>query len=278
MIRLFLFFSVIIFLFSSCTFWQKKEVDLSESIKGDWLILYPDHELKTAEQRKIYAEAQDSIVALLGLKTISFNKDGSFLQTDSIFKPAGKWHFNSENNNLFIRNGGKGFDFFQGNLVGIKKDTMQVVENISLNGESIKLTWYLKRIADKKRAVLFAEAENWWRKKDGPENDSQLRKKIIAMLSYYSLYYEMVSKESAYFSQARVFLPFRYYQHSIGLKAFDHESNFGQLFFNTQQSEQAHAILSGAMNKLQNEPFPSGDDFVIEYSKYINKLARAIEN
>ena len=88
----------------------------------------------------------------------------------------------------------------------------------------------------------------------------------------------MVSKESAYFSQARVFLPFRYYQHSIGLKAFDHESNFGQLFFNTQQSEQAHAILSGAMNKLQNEPFPSGDDFVIEYSKYINKLARAIEN
>jgi hypothetical protein len=278
MIRFFLFLSCII-IFSSCTFWQQKEeVNLSEAVNGDWLILYPDHDLINGEQRRIYSEAQDSIVALFGLKTISFRQDGSFLQTDSIFKPAGKWHFNAESNKLFIRNGGKGLDFFQGNVVDIKKDTMRIVENISLNGQNIKLTWYLKRIADKKRSVLFAEDENWWRKKTGPENDSQLKKRIKALLAYYSLYYEMVSKESAYFSQARVFLPFRYYQHSMGLKAFDHKGNFSQLFFNTQQAEQAHAILSGAITKLQNEPFPSGEDFVIEYAKFINKLAGVIEN
>lgn len=169
--RLSLFLFANILLFSSCTFWQKKEVDLSESIAGDWLILYPDHDLKNDEQRKIYGEAQDSIVTLFGLKTISFRQDGSFLQTDSVFKPTGKWHFNAENDKLFIRNGGKGLDFFQGDLAGIKKDTMQIVENIFLHGQNIKITWYLKRVTGKKRAALFAEDENWWRKKDGPEND-----------------------------------------------------------------------------------------------------------
>lgn len=278
MVRLSLFLSCII-IFSSCTFWkQKVEVNLSEAIKGDWLILYPDHELKTAEQRKIYGEAQDSIVSLFGLKTISFNDKAAFLQTDSIFRPAGKWHLNPENNHLFIRGGGKGFDFFQGNLISIKRDTMQIVENISLGGQTIKLTWFLKRITDKKNSLLFNSRENWWRKKIAGETDTQLKKKIKAMLAYYSVYYEMVSKESAYFSQSKVFLPFSYYQHAIGLKPFNAKSNFSQLFYNTQQAEQAYAILSGAMDKLKRESFPTGENFVIEYATYINQLAEIIEN
>ena len=85
-------------------------------------------------------------MSLLGLKTISFKEDGSFLQTDSIFAPPGTWHLNSENNKLFIRNGGKGLDFFQGSLNGIKKDTMQIAEDISLHGQKMRITWYLKRI------------------------------------------------------------------------------------------------------------------------------------
>lgn len=278
MVRLSLFLSSII-IFSSCGFWQQKEeVNLSEAIKGDWLILYPDHELKTAEQRKIYGEAQDSIVSLFGLKTISFNDKAAFLQTDSIFRPAGKWHLNPENNNLFIRDAGKGLDFFQGNLISIKRDTMQIVENISLGGQVIKLTWFLKRITDKKNSLLFNPGENWWRKKIAGETDTQLRKKIKAMLAYYSLYYEMVSKESAYFSQSKVFLPFSYYQHAIGLKPFNEKSNFSQLFYNTQQAAQAYTILSEAMDNIKGEPFPSGENFVIEYSKYMKQLAEVTGN
>jgi hypothetical protein len=277
--KLFLFVFLIntCLLFSSCTFLKKEKKDFSKAIIGDWLILYPEHELTNAEQRKLYTAAQDSIVALLGLKTISFRDKGVFLQTDSLFKPPGKWNLNPENNNLFIRNGGKGLDFFAGNLTGIHHDTMQIVETILLDDEKIKLTWFLKRISDKKALTLFDGEKNWWRKKSGIETDVQLRKRIKAMLHYYSLYYEMVSKESAYFSQSRVFLPFKYYQHSMGLRAFNDKSNFSHFFYTTQQAEQAHAILSGAMDKIRNKSFPSGKDFVIEYAMFMNKLAEQIE-
>lgn len=214
---------------------------------------------------------------MLGLKTISFLEKGIFLQTDSLFKSIGKWNLNPENNNIFIRNGGKGLDFFAGNLTGIHKDTMRIVETAILSGQKIKLTWFLKRITDKKAQALFSEEKNGWRKITGSETDIQLRKKIKAMLLYYSLYYEIVSKESAYFSQSRVFLPFKYYQHSMGLRPFNEKSNFSHFFYTTQQAEQAHTILSGAMNKIQNKSFPSGKDFVIEYAVFMNQLAEQIE-
>jgi hypothetical protein len=265
------------FLIFSCTFLQKEKRDFSKAIVGDWLILYADHELANAEQRKLYATAQDSIIALLGLKTISFKDNGIFVQTDSLFRPLGKWNLNPENNKLFIRNGGEGLDFFAGILTGIHHDTMQIVETIVLGDQKIKLTWFLKRITDKKSVGLFDEDKNWWRNKSGRETDAQLRKRVKAMLQYYSLYYHMVSRESAYFSQARVFLPFKYYQHSMGLKTFNGKSNFSSFFYTTQQAEQAHAVLSGAMYRIQHKSFPSGKDFVIEYAMFMDKLAEQIE-
>jgi hypothetical protein len=260
----------------SCTFLEKEKKDLSKEIIGDWLILYPEHDLQNAEQRKLYATAQDSIVALLGLKTISFKENRLFIQTDSLFKPVGKWNLNPENNNLFIRNGGKGLDFFAGKLTGIRRDTMQIVETILLGDQKIKLTWFLKKLTGKKSLGLFDEAKNWWRKKPGIETEDQLRKRVKAMLQYYSLYYEVVSRESAYFSQSRVFLPFKYYQHSMALRNFDDKSNFSRFFYTTGQAERAHAILSKAMNKIQHKSFPSGKDFVIEYALFMDKLAEQI--
>ena len=124
---------------------------------------------------------------------------------------------------------------------------------------------------------LFSDEKNWWRKKSGTETDAQLRKRVKAMLEYYSLYYAMVSRESSYFSQARVFLPFRYYQHSIGLRSFNDRSNFSSFFSTTGQAGQAYGILSGAMNKIRHKSFPSGKDFVIEYAMFMDKLAEQIE-
>ena len=253
---------------------EKEKKDFNKAIIGNWFILYPEHELTHAEQRKLYSAAQDSIVALLGLKTITFQDKGVFLQTDSMFNPMGKWNLNPENNNLFIRNGGKGLDFFAGNLTGIHKDTMQIIETILLGDQKIKLTWFLKRITNKRNLALFSEEKNGWRKVTAIDTDAQLRKRIKEML----LYYEMVSKEYAYFSQSKVFLPFSYYQHAIGLKPFNEKSNFSKLFYNTQQAEQGYAILSEAMDNLKGEPFPSGENFVIEYSKYMKQPAEVTGN
>jgi len=276
MIRLLFYFLGTGFLFSSCNLWQKEETGFTDAIKGDWLILYPDHDLDNDDQRKIYGAAQDSIVALLGLKTISFRDKGIFLQTDSMFKPHGKWSLNPESRKLFIRNGGRGLDFFEGTLTGIKNDTMLIGENMLIGGQKIKLTWFLKRITNKKNLALFNEDNNWWRKSAGAETDDQIRKRVKAMLNYYSLYYEMVSKESAYFSQSRVFLPFKYYQHGMGLRPFNDNNNFNAFFYTRQHARQAHAILSTAMNKLQDKSFPSGKDFVIEYSLFMQELSKVI--
>ena len=109
------------------------------------------------------------------------------------------------------------------------------------------------------------------------ETEDQLRKRVKAMLRYYSLYYAIVSKESTYFSQSRVFLPFQYYQHSMGLRPFNEKSNFSSFFYTTQQAEQAHAILAGAMKKIRHKSFPSGEDFVIEYAMFMDKLAEQVE-
>ena len=277
MTRVFAFTVIIILFLSSCTFWQTREQDPVKAIAGNWLILYPEHELTTADQRKAYTKAQDSIVSLLGLKTISFLEGGTFFQSDSIFKPAGNWHFNPENKNLFIRNAGKGLDFFKGTFSGIRRDTMQVVETIVIDGEEIKLTWFLKRIADKRRSTLFTTAGNWWRKTVAIENNEQLKTRMKALLDYYSLYYEMVSKESAYFSQSRVFLPLRYYQHSMELKPFSETSSFSQLFKSPQQARDAYHMLLTAFEKSNREKFPAGQDFVIEYSMFIKRLAASIQ-
>ncbi len=153
---------------------------------------------------------------------------------------------------------------------------MRVVETITISGQPIKLTWHLKRIADKKRSALFDDDVNEWRKKNGTTTDEQLRKKVKAMLEYYSLYYEMVSIESIYFSQSKVLLPFSYYQHAMGLKPFKEESEFSRLFYNVLQAEKGYQILSAAFDKLKNEPFPSGKDFVIEYSKFMKRMAEVI--
>lgn len=277
MIRVFAFWSIVVLFFSSCTFWQTREQDPVKAITGNWLILYPEHELTTVDQRKAYSKAQDSIVSLFGLKTISFLEGGAFFQSDSIFKPAGNWHFNPENKNLFIRNAGKGLEFFKGAFSGIRRDTMQLIETIILDGEEIKLTWFLKRIADKKRATLFTAEGNWWRKVVAAENNEQLKNRMKALLDYYSLYYEMVSKESAYFSQSRVFLPLRYYQHSMELKPFSEVSSFSRLFQTPQQARDAYYILAAAFEKSKQEKFPAGQDFVIEYSMFIKRLAATIQ-
>ena len=268
-----------IFLFLGSCHNKKDDVFIpKEEIKGNWLILYPQHILMTDQQRKIYGRAQDSIVNFMGLKLISFKNNGDFLQTDSLFGTQGKWEIN-DTGSLKIASAGKGFENFNGVLTGIKNDTILIEELVSLENETIKLIWHLKKIlTGSDEDNLFKKEINQWRQKSNQkETDGEIRKRIISMLKYYSLYFKMVSVESIYFSPVRVFLPFSYYQHGIGLKEFNSLDYFSSCFFDLANAKKGYEILKNGIEKTMEEDFPSGENYVIEYSKYFDILAKALE-
>ena len=265
-------------LFVSCVSKKDDNFIPKEAIKGNWLILYPQHILKTDLQRKIYGRAQDSIVNFMGLKLISFNDNGEFLQTDSLFGVHGKWAIN-DTGSLKISSAGKGFENFTGVVAGIKNDTILIEELVSLESEPIKLIWHLKKITIGDEAGnLFKNEHNQWRQKSNKkETDTEIRMRIISMLKYYSLYFKIVSVESIYFSPIRVFLPFLYYQHGIGLKKFNSLDYFTSCFFDLANAKKGYEILTEGFEKTKDEDFPSGENYVIEYSKYFERLAKALE-
>ena len=268
-----------IFLFLVSCLSKKDDVFIpKEEIKGNWLILYPQHILKTDQQRKIYGRAQDSIVNYMGLKLVSFKGNGEFLQTDSLFGGHGKWTIN-DTGSLKITSAGKGFESFTGVLTGIKNDTILIEELVSLENETIKLIWHLKKILpDSEEGGLFKNEMNQWRQKSSrTETDVEIRKRIVSMLKYYSLYFKILSVESSYFSPVRVFLPFSYYQHGVGMKEFNPLHYFTICFFNTANAKKGYEMLKEGFEKTKDQDFPSGENFVIEYSKYFDILAKAVE-
>lgn len=270
---------IFIFLFLGSCLGKKEYVFIpKEEIKGNWLILYPQHILKTDQQRKVYGRAQDSIVNFMGLKLVSFKNNGEFLQTDSLFGGHGNWTIN-DTGSLKITSAGKGFESFSGLFAGIKNDTILIEELISLENEPIKLIWHLKKIlpGSEESSLFKSEMNKWRQKSSGTETDAEIKKRVVSMLEYYSLYFKMVSVESIYFSPVRVFLPFSYYQHGIGLKEFNSRDYFTICFFNTANAKKGYEILKDGFEKIKDLDFPSGENYVIEYSKYFDKLARAIE-
>ena len=214
---------------------------------------------------------------LFGLKLVTFTEDGKFIQVDSIFEKPGAWAMDSLL--LNIRSEGKGFARFAGRFAGVVNDTIMITEFVRLGDEEVKLVWHLKKIPNSSDAAeLFVPANNWWRKRpDKSESEDELRKRLIAMLQYYSEYYELVSKESIYFSPLRVFIPFSYYQHGIELKSFWPYDPFTQNFFNVSDARRAYEQLNAAIKKIEDDPFPSGENFVIEYAKYFERLANILE-
>lgn len=268
-----------IFLFSGSCLSKKDHVFIpKEEIKGNWLILYPQHILKTDQQRKKYGKAQDSIVNIMGLKLVSFKSNGEFVQADSLFGGHGKWIIN-DTGSLKITSAGKGFENFAGTLTGIKNDTILIEELVSLEKEPIKLVWHLKKIfTGGDEGSLFKNEMNQWRKKSTrTETEAEIKNRVVSMLKYYSLYFKVISLESVYFSPARVLLPFLYYQHGVGLKQFNPLDHFTICFFNTANAKKGYEILKDGFEKTKDQDFPSGENYVIEYSKYFDLLAKAIE-
>jgi hypothetical protein len=258
----------------------KKEITVQDVVTGNWLIVYPDHAMLNERQRKLYGKVQDSIVNLFGLKLISFNGSGEFLQIDSLYGKHGKWKLMPDNS-IAVGMSGRGFDKFKADFANFKKGILQIIESVELGNESFSVVWNLKKIEkNDKENFLFEEKNNWWRKKPRePEVFSAanaLNKRVVAMLKYYAVYFAMVSRESSYFSPFRVFLPFKYYSHGIGLKDFKEDHPFANHFFSATEAKTAHQLIASGMNKIKGE-FPSGEDFVIEYSKYFDLLAEELD-
>lgn len=263
----------------SCQSDSSKEKDPKSQIPGQWMILYPDHhQIRTESEREVYnREVQDSLISLFGLKTIAFHSNGEFREGDSILKPPAKWMV-KEQGDFLIDGGGEGFRKFRGQFEGIRNDTMTISENIPVKGESVHIVWYFKRLDDKTAKYFFSLPGNWWREKPAaPENDAALTKRVKAMLDYYAVYYSTVSKESAYFLQNRVPLPFNYYQHSMMLKPFKEDGLFSRFFYNNDDARKAYGILEMAMAKVEGRSFPSGKDFVVEYAMFMERLAEELK-
>jgi hypothetical protein len=261
---------------AACKF-GRQQPDVNEALIGNWILLYPDHQRNNAYQTAVYARAQDSIVNLMGLKLITFRQDGKFQLVDSLYRQTGSWQV--KQNELAVKGAGKGWEGFEGRMIGFRNDTLQLVEYIPLKGDSVRIVWFLKKIpADDKAALLFEEAFNRWRKKpSAPEGKKQLANKVKEMLEYYAVYFEVLSKESVYFIGSRAALPFRYYQHSAGLIPFNAHDKFSSYFYDKEDASKAYDILEDAYLKDRKKPFPKGENYVIEYAKFLQRVAGRIE-
>jgi hypothetical protein len=133
--------------------------------------------------------------------------------------------------------------------------------------------WTFKKISrdDKADTIFHPEMNQWRRKPAQPETDEAIRKKISLMLRYYSDYFTLVSKESAYFLPARVPMPFKYYQHDIQLTS-ERLNEWLPFFYDSEQAASAYGIMGKAMDEM-GEDFPRSGNFVREYALYMKELA-----
>lgn len=249
--------------------------DAQKAITGNWFVLYPEDVLVNEEQERIYAEIQDSLTGLKCLKLVSFSPNGEFSQLDSI-DIKGRWG-TKEDENVLVYDGGRGFDNFKSTFTGLKDDVLRLTEIVNSGGEKIKLIWHLKKIEDGYATQLFTPAMNEWRRKPlRPESDAELKRKLVQVLEYYSIYFQLIADESSYFIPGRVILPVNFYQHGIGLKKFDRESKFTSLFYSSEQTEMAYFILKGAFNRAKFDTPKDLKSYSAEYALMLKELAREI--
>jgi len=250
---------------------NKKEESGIDALTGHWIILYPDHHIKTRSERDVYGKYQDSIVNLFGLKLLNLNENGGFVEVDSLLKTSGKWM--AENETFQIREGGKGFNPFKASVHGLENDTLQLLQYLPLENERIKVVWHLKKVDEDTVALkLFTPEMNEWRKKpSGPESEEALRKRLINMLLFYSDYLKLVSKESSYFLLSRVRLPFHYYQHAIGMRE-EMSAAFVNLFYDEDDAKKAYDLLQATIQLLKGR-FQRDENFVVEYAQFFKRMA-----
>jgi hypothetical protein len=249
---------------------------LKETVKGNWFVLYPDDGLLTKEQEKIYAAIQDSLVDIKCQKLISLRADGNFVQLDTM-DAKGSWATKG-NEWVYINNGGEGFMDFKTTFVGVEEDRLTLMETIKVQDQSLKFIWHLLKLDTGNAAQLFLPTENKWRKKaTSSENEIQLKERLMEMLRYYTIYFNLISDKASYFIPKRIILPVKLYQHAIGLKNWEEATNFQRLFYNEAEAKQAYAILEKGIADADFDDIADLKSYTKEYAAMFQKVALVLE-
>lgn len=249
---------------------------LQEKVKGNWFVLYPDDGLLTKEQEKIYAAIQDSLVDIKCQKLISLTADGNFVQLDTM-DAQGSWATKG-NEWLYINNGGEGFMDFKTTFAGMEGDRLTLMETVKVQDQSLKLIWHLLKLDTGNAAQLFLPTENKWRKKtNSSESEVQLKERLVTMLRYYAIYFNLISDKASYFIPKRIILPVKLYQHAIGLKNWEEATNFQRLFYNEAAAKQAYAILEKGIADADFGDIPDLKSYTKEYAAMFKKVALVLE-
>jgi len=264
-----------LFLLAACSGGAKKQT-VHQQVTGNWFVIYPEEELKSKEQEDLYAKLQDSLINLKGVKLVTFADNGTFIQWDSTIL-RGKWGTVDETQ-VVVSKAGKGFENFKATFSGLEEDILKLTEYVNADGEVLKLVWHLKKISTGKTADLFAPEKNFWRTAAATtETEDELKKRLSAMLSYYAIYFKLISDASSYFMPVRVMLPIRFYQHAIGMKDFDETHRFVSLFSSAGQAKKAFDILKATVNETEFDlPDEKKNSYSFEYSLMLEKLATEV--
>jgi hypothetical protein len=217
------------------------------------------------------------MVARTGLRVIRFNADGSFVQPDSL-DAGGRW-VATPNNKIILEGGGKGLHDFKGDFLNYEDSVLTMIEYIQLKGETLEMTWKLKKLENNKLAAsLLKHSNNEWRiKPKGPESEKEITARLSGMLKYYSDYCKLLSRESRIFIPARFVVPVDFYQHALGLKSFDSTKAFARIFYNSSQAKEAHYQLDRVFSRLTGK-YPAGSDYIEEYGLFMAMMARELES
>ncbi|MEQ1676860.1 MAG: hypothetical protein ABL876_09170 [Chitinophagaceae bacterium] len=248
-----------------------------KKVTGNWFVLYPKLESDNQRQEDVYAKLEDSLVTLKGVKLVSFLESGVFIQWDSTIL-KGKWGTVNENE-VVVSRAGKGFENFKAVYSGMEDDVLKLAEYINANGEKLKLVWHLKKITSGKTAGLFDTEKNKWRAVPAKEEtEEEMKQRLSQMLSYYSIYFKLISDESSYFMPVRIMLPVKFYQHAIGMKEYDTAHRFTSLFHSAPQAKKGFDLLKKAVNSTRYDlPDDIKNSYSYEYSLMLEKLSEEIK-
>jgi hypothetical protein len=179
---------------------------------------------------------------------------------------------------VVISGAGTGFENFKGEFTSLEDDKLKLTEYLNVEGERIKIIWHLRKISKGTAADLFDPKKNQWRNKPGkPESEPEMKQRLSEMLSYYSIYFKLISEQSSYFMPVRIMLPLKFYQHAIGMKEFDEEHRFTSLFYSPAQAREAFNLLKETVNSSDyNFPEFQKESYSLEYSMMLEKLAADI--
>lgn len=255
----------------------KKSKNEPLRVEGSWMALYSRLDAETEENRDLYNEVKDSLLMLHGLKLLRFEPDGKMYQADSIMAAPGSWALTPEGL-LLIRNAGLGMERLTGQDAELKNGKMVVGHPVKAKGELLRVNWYYARL-DEKDAVLLDMDQNTWRQPlPADASEKQVADKIVKILRYYGHYFHIIGREANYFYAERMIVPFKYYQHGVGLQNFSMESRFARQFADSVQATKAWDIIRKGFYRISDVPYPAvKNNYTEGYALFIESLANDID-